>query len=107
MWNSYFFPPYSTVNVVSTCAINNAVTKNKLCRSISTSVCRPVNHKSFAGIAKLTLTSRYTFHMIKAFGVTLLVLILILTVSTYKRWEGQPPEVTFSRDFKALGRTPV
>ena len=39
--------------------------------------------------------------------VGLLVLILAVTVgSTYKRWEGEAPEIAFSREFKALGRTP-
>jgi murein DD-endopeptidase MepM/ murein hydrolase activator NlpD len=38
-------------------------------------------------------------------GLVLLV-ILILIILSYKRWEGQAPVVRFSRDFKALGRNP-
>src|SRR5262245_19047820 len=41
----------------------------------------------------------------------LVVLILIVGVAafarSYKRWEGQSPEVMSDRDFKALGRTPA
>ena len=40
--------------------------------------------------------------------IVLIVAVLIATFArTYARWESQPPEVAFSRDFKALGRTPV
>src|SRR5262245_23971198 len=37
-----------------------------------------------------------------------LSLVVVLTTAgmTYKRWEGNAPQVTFDRDFKALGRTP-
>jgi murein DD-endopeptidase MepM/ murein hydrolase activator NlpD len=45
--------------------------------------------------------------MIKVLGIFMLVLILTGVGVTYKRWEGQPPEITFDRDFKAMGRTPV
>jgi len=45
--------------------------------------------------------------MIKVMGVFILVLILTAVGLTYKRWEGQPPEITFDRDFKAMGRTPA
>ena len=45
--------------------------------------------------------------MIKVLLVFVLVLILGVTAMTYKRWEGQAPSVTFSRDFKALGRAPA
>src|SRR5262245_590194 len=40
--------------------------------------------------------------------VLVLSFVLILTAvgMTYKRWEGTPPQVTFDRDFKALGRAP-
>jgi murein DD-endopeptidase MepM/ murein hydrolase activator NlpD len=39
----------------------------------------------------------------------ILVVVMILTglFLTRKRWESQPPEVTFSRDFKALGKLPA
>ena len=40
--------------------------------------------------------------------IVLAFAIVIATFArTYERWEGQPPEVVFSRDFKALGRAPV
>jgi murein DD-endopeptidase MepM/ murein hydrolase activator NlpD len=45
--------------------------------------------------------------MIKLVGVLLLLIVLAAAGMSYKRWEGQAPEVTFSRDFKALGRTPT
>ncbi len=45
--------------------------------------------------------------MIKLSGVLILVLIVTATAVTYKRWESQPPEIMFNRDFKALGRTPA
>src|SRR5262249_43120171 len=32
--------------------------------------------------------------------------VLVTGFLTYKRWEGQPPQIAFDRDFKALGRTP-
>ena len=37
-----------------------------------------------------------------------LSLVVVLTAAglTYKRWEGNAPQVTFDRDFKALGRKP-
>jgi len=44
--------------------------------------------------------------MIKVLGVLFLAIIVTGAALTYKRWEGQPPDVAFSRDFKALGRTP-
>ena len=47
-------------------------------------------------------------------GITLLALLVLMVgfviaawvVVTFKRWEGQSPQVTFSHDFKALGRRP-
>src|SRR5262249_51471928 len=45
--------------------------------------------------------------MIKVLGIFVLALILTAVGVTHKRWEGQPPEITFDRDFKAMGRTPV
>src|SRR5262245_52999158 len=44
--------------------------------------------------------------MIKVLGALVLVAVVVTTAKTYKRWEGQPPEVTFDRDFKAMGRSP-
>jgi murein DD-endopeptidase MepM/ murein hydrolase activator NlpD len=42
------------------------------------------------------------------FLVGLLLILVFATVGmTYKRWEGQPPQVTFDREVKAMGRTPV
>ena len=45
-----------------------------------------------------------------SFITVLLGLVLIAAVATfartYKRWEGQAPEVALSRDFKTLGRAP-
>src|SRR5687767_6302602 len=37
-----------------------------------------------------------------------LVLIVVLAsfALTYRRWEGQAPQIAFDRDFKALGRAP-
>src|SRR5215470_16726363 len=41
--------------------------------------------------------------------VVILFLVSVLTMvgMTYKRWEGQPPEVRFDHEFKALGRAPA
>jgi len=43
--------------------------------------------------------------------VVLLLLVLVILVAgfalTYRRWEGQAPQVAFDHDFKALGRTPA
>src|SRR5215475_15519043 len=46
----------------------------------------------------------------KAF-VVLLFLAAFLSAAalgvTHARWEGMPPQITFNRDFKALGRSPA
>jgi len=43
--------------------------------------------------------------------VVLIILVVVAAAAafarSYKRWEGQSPEVMFDRDFKALGRAPV
>src|SRR5262245_49174966 len=46
-------------------------------------------------------------------GRALFVLVLIVLLAliaglgmTYKRWEGQPPEISFDRDVKTLGKAP-
>src|SRR5437879_6119409 len=47
--------------------------------------------------------------MTKAVSVlVVLVAVIVLTTFavTYKRWEGQAPDVAFNRDFKALGMAP-
>src|SRR5438067_1764666 len=38
--------------------------------------------------------------------VLLLVLVVATVGTTYKRWEGQAPQVMFNRDFKIMGRSP-
>ena len=43
----------------------------------------------------------------KVFAGLLMVILAVTMVLTYKRWEGQPPQVAFDRDFKALGRNPA
>src|SRR5574342_55622 len=40
-------------------------------------------------------------------AIILLVVVVGLAAYTFKRWEGQPPQVTFDRDFKALGKNPA
>src|SRR5437667_12548136 len=36
-----------------------------------------------------------------------IVLVLLATFAlTFKRWEGQPPRISFYREFNALGRSP-
>src|ERR1051326_124008 len=35
------------------------------------------------------------------------IIIAVGVALTYKRWEGQPPQVAFDHDFKALGRNPA
>ncbi len=47
--------------------------------------------------------------MIKGVAILVLFILVLGAVGiglTYSRWEGQPPQITFNRDFKALGRTP-
>jgi murein DD-endopeptidase MepM/ murein hydrolase activator NlpD len=47
---------------------------------------------------------------ISGFGVLVIVLLVVvvgLAAYTFKRWEGTPPEVTFDREFKALGKNPA
>ena len=43
--------------------------------------------------------------------VILILLVVVLGVvtlgATRARWEGEPPQIMFNRDFKALGRTPA
>src|SRR5262245_39599239 len=45
--------------------------------------------------------------MMKLFVVLLLAAVLTGGGLTYKRWEGEPPQVAFSRDFNSLGRAPM
>jgi len=45
--------------------------------------------------------------MLKVFAALLMASLVAFTVLTYKRWEGEPPQVAFDRDFKALGRNPA
>jgi len=45
--------------------------------------------------------------MMKLLVVLLLIAALTGGGLTYKRWEGHPPQVAFSRDFNALGRAPM
>src|SRR5215510_3638999 len=40
-------------------------------------------------------------------AIVLVVIIVALAAYTFRRWEGQPPEVKFDRDFKALGKNPA
>jgi murein DD-endopeptidase MepM/ murein hydrolase activator NlpD len=47
----------------------------------------------------------------KAISVVVILLLVVAVAvagvtATHKRWEGQPPEVAFNRDFKALGSSP-
>jgi murein DD-endopeptidase MepM/ murein hydrolase activator NlpD len=45
--------------------------------------------------------------MMKLLGFAVIVIAVATTATTYKRWEGQAPQVTFDRDVKALGRNPA
>jgi murein DD-endopeptidase MepM/ murein hydrolase activator NlpD len=45
--------------------------------------------------------------MIKLFAFAFFVIAVAASAMTYKKWEGQPPEVSFDREFKALGRKPA
>jgi hypothetical protein len=38
--------------------------------------------------------------------VLILVLVIGLFALTYRRWEGQAPNIAFNREFTALGRSP-
>jgi len=44
--------------------------------------------------------------MTKVLAGLFMAAVLVTAFLTYKRWEGQPPQIAFDRDFKALGRTP-
>ena len=43
--------------------------------------------------------------------VILIVFLLVLSITavgvTHARWDAMPPQVTFNRDFKVLGRAPA
>jgi murein DD-endopeptidase MepM/ murein hydrolase activator NlpD len=54
-------------------------------------------------------SSHYTVHAMKALIILALFVVLIGVIAvgvTHARWEGEPPQITFNRDFKALGRSP-
>src|SRR4051812_16618066 len=44
--------------------------------------------------------------MIRILVVVILVVLFAFLGLTYKRWEGQPPQIAFDRDFKSLGKSP-
>ncbi len=55
-----------------------------------------------------TLSLPYDFRM-RAIVVLFLIALLVICgffATTYKRWEGTPPEIRLDHDFTALGRTP-
>jgi murein DD-endopeptidase MepM/ murein hydrolase activator NlpD len=43
---------------------------------------------------------------VAAIGGFVVFMLLVTFALTYKRWEGEPPKVTFDRDFTSLGRSP-
>src|ERR1051326_9061693 len=43
---------------------------------------------------------------IAALGGFIVLIVLVLFASSYKRWEGQPPRVAFDHDVTSLGRAP-
>jgi murein DD-endopeptidase MepM/ murein hydrolase activator NlpD len=54
-------------------------------------------------------SSHYTVQAMKALIILALFVVLIGVIAvgvTHARWEGEPPQITFNRDFKALGRSP-
>src|SRR5215831_224403 len=51
----------------------------------------------------------YTVQVMKALIILSLLVVVLGVVAvgvTHARWEGQPPQIMFNRDFKSLGRTP-